>query len=202
MEGFPDAKAHQTLGKVYCVHPSAEERFFLRMLLYEMKSPCSFEELRIVRCSVCATYREACNRRGMFDSDECWRETLEETSVQHSSSKLRMLLATMLNWSNPLDPMALWEEFNHQLSENNLFHYRRRLGNMHLDANNEIFNQALIDLEEKILSVGGKLLQDYSLLAGNREISDHPLEVLFEQNHDVQYLENSVTENVTKLTDD
>ena len=48
MEGFPGVKAHQTLGKVYCVLPSAEERFFLRMLLYEVKSPCSFEESRTV----------------------------------------------------------------------------------------------------------------------------------------------------------
>ena len=137
----------------------------------------------------------------MLDSNECWRETLEEASVRHLSSKLRMLLAIMLYWSNSSNPISLWEEFKHQLLEDKLFHYRRRLGNMHLYAKNEISNQALIDLEEKVHSVGGKLLQDYDLPAANRKISDQPLEVLFEQNHDVHYLENFVTENVTKLTD-
>ena len=61
VEGVPGVKSHQTLGRVYCAHPSAEERFFLRMLLHEVKGPCSFEELRKVGGSVCATYREACN---------------------------------------------------------------------------------------------------------------------------------------------
>ena len=32
--------------------------------------------------------------------------------------------------------------------------------------------------------------------------NDQPLDVLSEQNHDVQYLENFLVNNVTKLTDD
>ena len=81
VEGFPGVKAHQTLGRVCCVHPSAEERFLLRMLLHEVKGSCSFEELRTVGGSVCTTYRGACNRRGMLDSNKCWYETLKEASV-------------------------------------------------------------------------------------------------------------------------
>ena len=158
------------------MQPSAEKRFFLGMLRHEVKGSCSFEELQTVGGSVFTTYRQACNRRGMLVSDECWRKMLEEASVRHSSSKLRILLAIMLNFGNPSDPI--------QLSEDKLFYYRWRLANMHLDANNEIFNQSLIDLEEKVFSVGGKLLHDYGLPAANREISDQHLEVHLEQNHD------------------
>ena len=64
----------------------------------------------------------------MLESDEYWRETLEDAAVQLSPSKPRMLLAIMLHCCNPSDPFALWEEFKHLLAEDKLNHYRPRLG--------------------------------------------------------------------------
>ena len=42
----------------------------------------------------------------------------------------------------------------------------QRVGNMQLDANDEFYNQELIDLEDKVLFVGGKLFNACGLPAG------------------------------------
>ena len=124
-----------------------------------VQDPRSFEELRKMDDFICASYREACSRKGVLNSNKYWRETLEEAAVRHSPSKLLVLFAIMQHWNNPSDPLALWEEFKHQLLEDKLHHYRQRVGNVQLDANDKTYNQALINLEDKVLSVGGKLLK-------------------------------------------
>ena len=76
-EEFSGVRAHQTLGRVDGVYLSAEERFFSRMLLCEIKGSRSFEKLLTVDGFICASQREACCRRGMLDGDKYCRETLE-----------------------------------------------------------------------------------------------------------------------------
>ena len=73
---------------------------------------------------------------------------------------------------------------------------------MQLDANDKIYNQALIDLEDKVLFIGGKPLDAFGLPPANADILDQPLEILTERHQNHHYLQDFVAENITKLTRD
>ena len=49
------------------------------------------------------------------------------------------------------------------MEEDFLHQYRTRLSNVELDFNDNIFNLALIDLQDKVLSMGGRELSEYGL---------------------------------------
>ena len=46
VEGYPDVRKTDALGRVYVVHPNNSESFHLRKLLHEVKGPTSFICLR------------------------------------------------------------------------------------------------------------------------------------------------------------
>ena len=49
----------QVLGRMYTVHPSAQELYFLRMLLLRVEGPTDFKDVRTVETVTYNTYREA-----------------------------------------------------------------------------------------------------------------------------------------------
>ena len=99
----------------------------------------SFEYLRTVDGTLCVTYREASHRRGMLEVDTHWDATLQETSVLHVPSRLRIISVIMLDHYS-LSSLTLWESHRDILADNIL--YRHHLQNFHIqvDFNDEIFN--------------------------------------------------------------
>jgi len=69
VEGHPSVWATQALGRVYTVHLSNSECFYLRMILHVVREPTSFTDLKTVNEVMCETYREACDRLGLLESD-------------------------------------------------------------------------------------------------------------------------------------
>lgn len=78
--GHPDVRASDALGRVYTVHPSNAECFYLRMLLHEVRGPTSFQTIKTIDGEVCETYREACFKLGLLENDQHWNTTLTEAS--------------------------------------------------------------------------------------------------------------------------
>ena len=62
-------RGFDTIGRVYTIHPSQQEAYFLRLLLHEVKGPTSFDDLKTVDGTVCSTYREACLKLGLLEDD-------------------------------------------------------------------------------------------------------------------------------------
>ena len=89
VEGHPGIKSSDVLGRVYSIHPNQFECFFLRMLLFEIKGPQSFQDLLTVAGNICPTYREACKRRGLLEDDAHWDMTLQEASRSQVPCQLR-----------------------------------------------------------------------------------------------------------------
>ena len=182
--GFPNVVKDDTIGRVYTVHPNQQECFFLRLLLHEVRGPTSFQDLKTFNGQVYTTYREACRQRGMLEDDAQWEATLREASTCKTASRMRDLFATMLAYSCEIsDPLRLWNLFKEDFCDDILHRARIRGGNMNMDYTEAIFNVGLIELEDKLLDLGGQFLQNYGLPVPNREIAEGELsrEVLRER---------------------
>ena len=75
---------------------------YLRLLLYEVKCPSSFEDYPTVDATICETYKQASQLSGL----------LEEGAATRSSWMLRNLFAIMLQQCAMSNPQQLWD--NHK----------------------------------------------------------------------------------------
>ena len=96
---------------MYYAHPSAGERFYLRLLLTAVKGATSFEHLRTFQGVLRPTFREACIAYGLTDDDNEWRQCLEEAKHMAVGRQMRNLFVTILKECNPVNPRALWDTF-------------------------------------------------------------------------------------------
>jgi hypothetical protein len=75
-----------SVGWVYFVVPSNGERYYLRMLLYNVPSPTSFEDLQTYQGILNPTFQDACLARGLLESDDEWDLCLTEASFIQTGS--------------------------------------------------------------------------------------------------------------------
>ena len=160
----PEIYKSDVIGRVYTVNPKHSECYFLRLLLHEVRGPTSFQHLKTVAGAVCESYREACLRLGLLEDDANWNATLTEAAVSKSAGQLRNLFAIMLCNCSISAPVQLWDKHKNTLCEDITF--RHDLSS----PNDEITNECLILLEDKLLSLGGVSLQDYGLPTPSRPI--------------------------------
>ena len=96
-----------TISRMYSVSPLDRERYFLRLLLLNVRGPTSFENLRTVNEITFATFEETARTRGLLENDEEWSRCLEESSRYQSGKSLRNLFALILVFCNPQNPTPL-----------------------------------------------------------------------------------------------
>ncbi|XP_071729327.1 uncharacterized protein [Rutidosis leptorrhynchoides] len=95
-----------SIGRISYIHPSYEEAFFLRMLLFHQRGCQSFEDIRTINKFVHGTYRLACQAAGLLGDDKEWSTALEEAPASATASQLHSLFAHILVYcmvSNPAE---------------------------------------------------------------------------------------------------
>lgn len=204
VEGHPDIRSSNALGRVYTIHPSNAECFYLRMLLHVVRGPTSFMHLRTVNGTVCQTYREACEKLGLLESDAHWESALEEASATRAPKRIRYLFAIMLTTCAISNPLNLWDKFKMAMSEDILHHQRVQLPNVNLDFSPEIYDEALTKLEDMCLSMSGKGLKEFGMPEPTRAITDNPLclDMLRETSYNITKLADFVAKNEPLLVED
>ncbi|KAK9075082.1 hypothetical protein SSX86_003401 [Deinandra increscens subsp. villosa] len=106
-----------TIGRLTYVHPTCGETFYLRMLLFHQVGCQSYEDIRTVSGQILNTYRAACEKLGLLGNDREWLDTLEEASFTSTSIELRTLFTHMLLYCNVTNPVQLWNEYWHKMSD-------------------------------------------------------------------------------------
>lgn len=201
--GYPDVREGDAMGRVYTVHPNNFECFFLRLLLHTVRGPTSFEDLRTVNGHICATFREACQLHGLLEDDQQWNATMSEAAVAQSPERLRNLFALILAVCGPSNSKQLWESHKESLTEDILKNARRQNLGITLDYTSNMFNQALIIIENKVLEMGGKELEKLGLPTPQRNSGDRlNSAMLRETSYDVKELEAYIRENEPLLVPD
>ncbi|RCN34924.1 hypothetical protein ANCCAN_19224 [Ancylostoma caninum] len=196
-----DVRASDALGRVYTVHPNNDECYYLRLSLHTVRGPTSFTDLKTVDGEVCETYREACQRRGLLENDKHWDTTLAEACLTCFPSQLRSLFAIIITSCAPSNPRSLWEKYKESLTEDILRKQRRTNPEVNFCA--EIFNQALILLEDKRISISSKTLSELGLHGPSRTGAELvQSEVLRERNYNTEELERFVQDNEPLLMPD
>lgn len=142
--GYPQVFSTDALGRLYTVHPSQDECFYLRLLLVNVRGPTSFQYLRTVNGLLCATYREACQHLGLLENDTHWDHTLEDAVISSNAKQIRTLFSIILSTCFPSTPTDLWHKYKDHMAEDILHQMRLRTSNANLQMNEEIYNEALI----------------------------------------------------------
>eukprot|EP00798_Chlamydomonas_sp_ICE-L_P013350 gene13350-19192_t len=103
-----------TVGRMYFVHPSAGETFFLRVLLCHVRGATSFEDLRTVQHEgqtvICSTFCEAARRHGLLQDDHEYHDCLDEAISCSSAGFVRNVFTMLLSHHSLTDPLAMWEK--------------------------------------------------------------------------------------------
>ena len=86
-----------SLGRLHYVHPNAGERFFLRVLLLNVRGATSPENLRTENNVVYETFYEAAKAKGLIRDDKYIVETLKEAAAVKLPYALRTLFASLIN---------------------------------------------------------------------------------------------------------
>jgi hypothetical protein len=155
VEGHPGVWATQALGHIYTVHPSNSECFYLRMLLHVVRGTTSFTDLKTVNGVMCETFREACDRLGLLESDAHWDIALAEAVASQLPHRVRHLFAILLTTCAVSNPLQLLDKYQKDMSENILHTLKIQHPGLSLDFSENIYNLALHLLEDMCLSMSG-----------------------------------------------
>uniref|UniRef100_A0A383VR27 ATP-dependent DNA helicase n=1 Tax=Tetradesmus obliquus TaxID=3088 RepID=A0A383VR27_TETOB len=154
-------QAFMPIGRMYSVHPSAGERFYLWLLLCHVHGATSFEDLRRVpgHEQPFPTFKEACAARGLLQHDGEWRQCLQEAAGHRMPYCMRGMFASILAYNDVADAAALWNDYKGALCEDLLRTARREHPARQLDE--EIEQQCLWILDG-LLRQMGKSVADIS----------------------------------------
>ncbi|XP_017470169.1 PREDICTED: ATP-dependent DNA helicase pif1-like [Rhagoletis zephyria] len=155
------------------------------------RGPTNFQALKKFDGLERATFREACEARGLLHDDNHWDLTMEEAVLCRSAAKLRELFAILVSTCGVSNPLQLWEKYKDALPE----YIAHTLQGTHADL---ITNEALKLIEDKINNLCGKNMVDFGLLTPQRrgELSS---DVIREFNYDTVALDTFVNEMTPHL---
>ena len=103
-------KQRLTIGRIVTCHPTEGERYYLRLLLMNVRGPTSYEDLRTMNERCYTTFREAAEKRGLLRSDNNLIDCMSEAVSYQMPYSLRRLFATLLVYCNPGNPIDLWKK--------------------------------------------------------------------------------------------
>nr|XP_016436617.1 PREDICTED: uncharacterized protein LOC107762748 isoform X1 [Nicotiana tabacum]XP_016436618.1 PREDICTED: uncharacterized protein LOC107762748 isoform X1 [Nicotiana tabacum] len=145
------------IGRVVTCHPTEGERYYLRLLLMNVRGPKSYKNLRTVNGITCGTFREAAEKRGLLLCDNNLIECMSEAVSYQMPHSLRHLFAVLLVYCNSANPRELWKKFEIPMSED-----FNKYPNMHT---REIRHKVLNHIND-ILHSMGRYINEFELTQG------------------------------------
>ncbi|XP_044741959.1 uncharacterized protein LOC123302929 [Chrysoperla carnea] len=133
------------------------------MLLHIVKGPTSFAHLRTVQGVVYNTYQAACKAMGLLEDDSHWENTLSEAAVCSSATSLRYLFAVIVVFCQVTDSVNLWNKFQENMASDILIRRRRELNSDDVQYDQNIFDEALFELNKVVQLLSGKSIKDFGL---------------------------------------
>ncbi|XP_054746322.1 uncharacterized protein LOC129250748 [Anastrepha obliqua] len=121
---------------------------------------------------MCATYREACQQLHLLEDDTHWDATLRDASISSPPNKIHMLFAIIISTCFPSNPLELWNKYKDFMAEDILIRLQYRSNDPALLLTLEMYNEALIMIEDLCLTIANKALGQLGLTQPNRLMHD------------------------------
>ncbi|XP_076041833.1 uncharacterized protein LOC143025715 [Oratosquilla oratoria] len=146
-----------SLGRIRAVTNKTVDLFYLRLLLTHVKGPTSYGDLRTFEGVIYPTYR-AVKAMGLLNDKETWKKTILEI-INHTNDRnqLRATYANILVFSELEDQSGIWEETKDLFASD--FLQRQKA----TEYNDEIYLDALDDIQEHVWNCGGGSITQYGL---------------------------------------
>ncbi|KAK8935509.1 hypothetical protein KSP39_PZI013684 [Platanthera zijinensis] len=110
-------RRQKVIGRMYSVHPSEGERFYLRILLSHIRAPKSFEHLMTVNNITYSTFKESAEHYGLLERDNSLQNCMREAREFQLPQALRNLFTTILLFCTPTEVRQLWNDNYSAMSE-------------------------------------------------------------------------------------
>ncbi|GAA0144031.1 hypothetical protein LIER_35857 [Lithospermum erythrorhizon] len=131
------------------LNPIENERYYLTVLLNNVRGPTLFEYLLTVIGHCCKSFQEAAHKRGLLHNDDDIEQTLQEASTFRMPPELRRLFTTLLHYCKPANPSSLFNKFYEFMVED--FVLIKNL--MHL-SKNDVLQKVLQGINDTLESLG------------------------------------------------
>jgi hypothetical protein len=151
------------IGRLYYVHPSAGEKYYLRMLLLTVKGACSYEHLQIHNNIVYSTFKEACQARGLLSDDKEWLHAFEEAAAWATSTQLRQLFVTMILYCDIADEYSFFDRIWKLLTDDIQYNIRKALNCSTYQIPENELRDELLDRLTILFNKSGGNIQDFNL---------------------------------------
>ncbi|XP_076039328.1 uncharacterized protein LOC143024413 [Oratosquilla oratoria] len=147
-----------SLGRIRAVTTKTVELIYLRLLLTHKPGPTSYEDLRTIDGKMYPSNKEAVKALGLLADEETWKNTILEI-INHTNDRkqLRETYASMLVFSDLEDQSGIWEETKDLFASDYLY-----INNL-TEYNDEIYLDALDDIQKHVWNCGGGSITEYGL---------------------------------------
>ncbi|GBP75653.1 ATP-dependent DNA helicase RRM3 [Eumeta japonica] len=166
------------------VNPRHTECFYLRLLLVNVTGPLSFQDIRKVNGQQYPTYKDACLALGLLEDDNQWECMLAEAALNCTAIQIRLLFAIVLTTCFPARAQILWENHKDSMTDDILHQHRIRCHDLTITFSDEMYNEALIAIEDLCIVIANLPLSNFGMNSPNRTASDL---MNTEMNRELQY---------------
>ena len=187
------------IGRLYSVHPSEGERYYLRILLYNVTGAESFDDLKTIDGTVMPTFKKACIELGLLENDDEWTECMNEAVLLGNGSQVRDIFVSLLINCELKDPLSLYNESKDHLCKDFLMQVRRAKNDLSIMVDESVENLALLDIKSK-LEFHGKSMNSFGLPEPDeRNIAQTNKLIANELNFDTVKLAEITTTNISRM---
>ena len=152
------------LGRLRYVHPGTGETFYLRMLLMVVRGARSYEDVRTYEGTLYATFREACQARGLIGDDTEWSCLFDDVVTWATAYQLRHLFMTVLVYYDIGNVRALYDKYWRYMADDIVYHISLALGSSQA-ISDAALQSTLIKKLDHMFSNNGLSIASYNLLA-------------------------------------
>jgi len=108
----------------------------------------------------------------LLEADNHWDLTLADAALTSTPNNIRQLFAIILTTCFPTQSSTLWEKYKNYMTEDILHRIRRTNQCPNLDFTPEMYNEALVLIEDLCILISNLPLSHYGMTSPDRPAAD------------------------------